>query len=64
VGGNLDNCFSRECKFFSPVDGACLHFGPFDNIGGLLFTCRDMYGPAWFTLLYQRQGLQDKPLCV
>jgi hypothetical protein len=28
------------------VDGACLHVGPFDNIGGLLFTCRDMYGPA------------------
>jgi len=46
VGGNLDNCFSRECEFFSPMDGACLHVGPFDNIGGLLFTCRDMYGPA------------------
>ncbi|PMD43145.1 hypothetical protein L207DRAFT_542513 [Hyaloscypha variabilis F] len=62
VGGTLENCFSRECKFFSPVDGACLHVGPFDNIGGLLFTCRDIFREASNVLYTQNIFEIDHPM--
>jgi hypothetical protein len=46
TGGTLDDCILIDCKRFPAEGGEGLYFGSFDNIGGLLFSCRDMYGPV------------------
>jgi hypothetical protein len=42
AGGNLEECILHDCKRFLLEGGKGVYYGSFNNIGGLLFSCRDM----------------------
>jgi hypothetical protein len=42
AGGNLEECILHDCKRFLLEGGKDVYYGSFNNIGGLLFSCRDM----------------------
>jgi len=46
AGGNLDDCILHDCKRFLASEGGGYYFGSFGRVGGLLFSCRDMYVPV------------------
>lgn len=47
AGGDLDDCILHDCKRFLAPEGGGYYFGSFGRVGGLLFSCRDMYVPIF-----------------
>jgi hypothetical protein len=60
TGGDLDECVLHDCKRFLAEGGQGCYFGSFDTVGGLLWSCREMYAltPS-FPYCYQAFKLEN-----